>query len=303
MPAPVVGGLRAAATACGASRSAEPGSRRTTHGPWRAGSLLAVRAGGHHRGGAGDHAPAGAAVGRGPGPPPPLAGLRLGSRLEGDPAAAGSLECGLQALLDDLRARSHNPALELEEALDRRCPGLGSELRRAWPDPQPQPGGGAGLLRPARPPRRRPAQPGCRRGGGGAAGRDRAARVPGAAGACGAARAGGAAAGLGTIGWSSPGRLEQGWSGAGERHGRWDGAGSGDGGADGGRGERSSAQGRQAAPERQKVEALAILELSWGLPGRGEGGSPPPGEAPPPGHGGDAEAFRRINAAYQVLIA
>ena len=61
--------------------------------------------------------------------------LRLGSRLEGDPAAGGSLEFGLQALLDDLRARSHNPGLELEEALDRRSPGLGAELRWALSGP------------------------------------------------------------------------------------------------------------------------------------------------------------------------
>ncbi|MFN5696040.1 MAG: hypothetical protein ACK486_03285, partial [Cyanobacteriota bacterium] len=61
--------------------------------------------------------------------------LRLGSRLEGDPAAGGSLEFGLQALLDDLRARSRDPALELEEALDRRSPGLGSELRLALSGP------------------------------------------------------------------------------------------------------------------------------------------------------------------------
>ena len=55
--------------------------------------------------------------------------LRLGSRLEGDPAAGGRLELGLQDLLDQLRANSHDPALELEEALDRRSPGLGTELR------------------------------------------------------------------------------------------------------------------------------------------------------------------------------
>ncbi len=55
--------------------------------------------------------------------------LRLGSRLEGDPAAGGRLELGLQDLLDHLRANSHDPALELEEALDRRSPGLGTELR------------------------------------------------------------------------------------------------------------------------------------------------------------------------------
>jgi len=61
--------------------------------------------------------------------------LRLGSRLEGDPAVGGSLELGLQALLDDLRSRSHNPALELEDALDRRSPGLGAELRWALAGP------------------------------------------------------------------------------------------------------------------------------------------------------------------------
>ena len=55
--------------------------------------------------------------------------LRLGSRLEGDPATGGRLELGLQDLLDHLRANSHDPALELEEALDRRSPGLGTELR------------------------------------------------------------------------------------------------------------------------------------------------------------------------------
>jgi hypothetical protein len=55
--------------------------------------------------------------------------LRLGSRLEGDPAAGGRLELGLHDLLDHLRANSHDPALELEEALDRRSPGLGTELR------------------------------------------------------------------------------------------------------------------------------------------------------------------------------
>lgn len=231
--------------------------------------------------------------------------LRLGSRLEGDPAAAGSLECGLQALLDDLRARSHNPALELEEALDRRCPGLGSELRRALAGP---------------PSRSRAAVRACFALHGPRAAdllsRDAAAVVEELLAAIARLesrarqehaerreraeqqRAWGPSDGRRPGGWS------RGWSGAGERHGRWDGAGSGDGGADGGRGERSSAQGRQAAPERQKVEALAILELSWGASlAAVKAAHRRLVKLHHPDMGGDAEAFRRINAAYQVLIA
>jgi cell division septum initiation protein DivIVA len=241
--------------------------------------------------------------------------LRLGSRLEGDPAAGGSVELGLQALLDDLRSRSHNPALELEDALDRRAPGLGAELRWALAGPasrakaavraafaldgpraadrlsaDPQAVVEELLAAIARlevqvlqeaQARREQAerqqawwrqQDGRRPGG----------RSWGAAGAHADGRAGAREAG-------SDGPRDAGSSRA------W-GAGAGD--------SRGSEQGRQVAPDRQRVEALGILELSWGAPVAAvKAAHRRLVKRHHPDMGGDAESFRRINDAYQLLMA
>ena len=219
--------------------------------------------------------------------------LRLGSRLEGDPAAGGSLECGLQALLDDLRARSQDPALELEEALDRRSPGLGSELRRALAGPASRSRAAVRACFALHGPRAadllsrdaaavveellaaiarlesRARQEHAER-------RERAEQQ----------RAWGQADGRRPGGWSS------GWSGA-----------AGAKGAEAGEG-RSSHNARQAAPDRQRVEALGILELAWGAsPAAVKAAHRRLVKRHHPDMGGDAEAFRRVNAAYQLLIA
>jgi len=241
--------------------------------------------------------------------------LRLGSRLEGDPAAGGCLELGLQALLDDLRSRSHNPALELEEALDRRAPGLGAELRWALAGPASRAKAAvraAFALHGPRAADRFSADPQAvveellaaiarlevqvlqeaqarreqaerqqawwrqqdgRRPGG---------RSWGAAGAHADGRAGAREAG-------SDGPRDAGSSRA------W-GAGAGD--------SRGSEQGRHAAPDRQRVEALGILELSWGASMAAvKAAHRRLVKRHHPDMGGDAESFRRINDAYQLLMA
>jgi len=253
--------------------------------------------------------------------------LRLGSRLEGDPAAGGSLECGLQALLDDLRARSHDPALELEQALDRRSPGLGSELRQALAGPASRSRAAVRACFALHGPRAadllsrdaaavveellaaiarlesRVRQEHAER-------RKRAERQ----------RAWGQSEGQSD--GRRPGARSWGWSGAGgtgdtaganHRRGGSGPAGNGDGngahstassGAGGGRGERSSDQGRQHGPDRQRVEALGILELAWGAsPAAVKAAHRRLVKVHHPDMGGDAEAFRRVNAAYQLLIA
>ena len=245
--------------------------------------------------------------------------LRLGSRLEGDPAAGGCLELGLQALLDDLRSRSHNPALDLEDALDRRSPGLGAELRWALAGPAsrvkaavraafalhgPQAADRLSAdphavveellaaiarlevqVRQEAQARREQAerqqawwrqQDGRRPGG-------RSWGDTGVGGAKDHARAGARDGGSGG---------SQGSSGSGAAPG----AGAGEG--------RSSQNGRQAAPDRQRVEALDILELSWGAPlAAVKAAHRRLVKRHHPDMGGDAESFRRINDAYQLLIA
>lgn len=257
--------------------------------------------------------------------------LRLGSRLEGDPAAGGSLELGLQALLDELRSRSHNPALELEEALDRRSPGLGSELRQALAGPASRAKAAvraAFALHGPQAADRLSADPQAvveellaavarleaqvrqeaqvrreqeerqqawrrqqdvRRPGG------RSWGYTGAGGANADARAGGSGGSRddgSKRAWSagSGGSRSSSGSGADPR------AGAGEG--------RSSQNGRHAAPDRQRDEALAILELAWGASQAAvKAAHRRLVKVHHPDMGGDAEAFRRINAAYQLLIA
>jgi hypothetical protein len=280
--------------------------------------------------------------------------LRLGSRLEGDLADGGSLELGLQALLDDLRSRSHNPALDLEDALDRRSPGLGAELRWALAGPASRVKAAvraafalhgpraadrlsadphavveellAGIarlevqMRQEARVRREQAErqqawwrqqdgrrPGGRSWGGsdaqggwaGAAAGDPRPGETGEGGAKDHARGGaqdGASGGSRDAGsnraWNAGSGGSRGSSGSGAAPG----AGAGEG--------RSSQNGRQAAPDRQRVEALDILELSWGAPlAAVKAAHRRLVKRHHPDMGGDAESFRRINDAYQLLIA
>jgi DnaJ domain len=276
--------------------------------------------------------------------------LRLGSRLEGDPAAGGSLELGLQALLDDLRSRSHNPALELEEALDRRAPGLGAELRWALAGPASRAKAAVRAAFTLHGPRaadrlsadpqgvveellagiarlevqgRQEAQtrreqterqqawwrqqdgrrPGGRSwggaeaqgGGGGPEPSNSRAGDTREAGANAGARDGGPDA-------SRDAGSNRAWSaGSGDSR-RSSGSGGGPGAGEG-EGRRSQ-HGRHAAPDRQRVEALDILELSWGAPlAAVKAAHRRLVKRHHPDMGGDAESFRRINAAYQLLIA
>ena len=258
--------------------------------------------------------------------------LRLGSRHEGDPAAGGSLELGLQALLDDLRSRSHNPALELEDALDRRSPGLGAELRWALAGPasrvkaavraafalhgpraadrlcaDPQAVVEELLVAVARleaqvrqeAQKRREQterqqagwrqQDGRRPGG-------RSWGETGAGGTNADARAGGS-------GGSRDDGSKRAWSAGsgGSRGPSGSGAAPGTGAAGEG---RSSQNGRHAAPDRQRDEALAILELAWGASQAAvKAAHRRLVKVHHPDMGGDAESFRRINDAYQLLIA
>ena len=154
--------------------------------------------------------------------------LRLGSRLEGDPAAGGRLELGLHDLLDHLRANSHDPALELEEALDRRSPGLGTELRWVLAGP---------------------------------ASRQHQAR------------------------WDQENHRQK----QAQRE----------------RQARSQQQAdRERETRRQRAEALIVLELCHGASlAAVKAAHRRLVKCHHPDMGGDAEAFRRINAAYQLLIA
>jgi hypothetical protein len=277
--------------------------------------------------------------------------LRLGSRLEGDPAAGGSLELGLQALLDDLRSRSHNPALELEDALDRRAPGLGAELRWALAGPASRVKAAVRAAFALHGPRaadrlsadpqavveellaaiarlevqvRQEAQtrrqqtqrqqawwrqqdgrrPGGRSwgaggegGGAGAAAGDPRAGGTGADGSKDHSRAG--AQGGGSGGSRDAGSSRAGSAGSGDSRGS-----SGTGAAHGSGEGRRSEHSRQAAPDRQRVEALDILELSWGAPlAAVKAAHRRLVKRHHPDMGGDAESFRRINDAYQLLIA
>lgn len=72
-------------------------------------------------------------------------------------------------------------------------------------------------------------------------------------------------------------------------------------GSDGG--QRSQRAG-QAAPDRQRAEALGILELTWGATRTAvKAAHRRLVKIHHPDMGGDAESFRRINAAYQLLMA
>jgi hypothetical protein len=59
--------------------------------------------------------------------------LRVGASIR----SAGSVSCtGLKGLIEELRRHWADPRSDLEEELDRRVPGLGSELRQALKGPQ-----------------------------------------------------------------------------------------------------------------------------------------------------------------------
>ena len=241
--------------------------------------------------------------------------LRLGSRQEGDPAVGGSLELGLQALLDDLRSRSHNPALELEDALDRRSPGLGSELRWALAGPASRVKAAVRAAFALHGPRaadrlsgdpqavveellagiarleaqvRQEAQ----------TRRERAERQQAWWRQQDGRRPGGRSWGdTGADGANADAR--DGGSG-GSRRSSGSGAAPGAGADEG----RSSQNGRHAAPDRRRDEALAVLELSWGAPLTAvKAAHRRLVKRHHPDMGGDAESFRRINDAYQLLIA
>jgi hypothetical protein len=250
--------------------------------------------------------------------------LRLGSRLDDDPAAGGSVELGLQALLDDLRSRSHNPALELEDALDRRASGLGAELRWALAGPASRAKAAVRAAFALHGPRaadrlsadpeavveellagiarleaqlRQETQAGREQAERQQAwwrqqdGRRPGGRSWGAAGAHADGRAGARDAGSSRA-WSAGSGDSRRSSGSGGGPG----AGAGEG--------RSSEQGRQVAPDRQRVEALGILELSWGAPVAAvKAAHRRLVKRHHPDMGGDAESFRRINDAYQLLMA
>jgi len=221
--------------------------------------------------------------------------LRLGSRLEGDPAVGGSVELGLQALLDDLRSRSHNPVLELEDALDRRAPGLGAELRWALAGPASRVKAAVRAAFALHGPRA-------------------ADRLSGDPQAVVEELLAGIARLEAQVRQEAQTRREraerqQAWwrQQDGRRPGgrSWGDTGADGANADAGAGEgRSSEQGRQAAPDRRRDEALAVLELSWGAPLTAvKAAHRRLVKRHHPDMGGDAESFRRINAAYQLLIA
>ncbi len=192
--------------------------------------------------------------------------LRLGSRLEGDPAAGGRLELGLHDLLDHLRANSHDPALELEEALDRRSPGLGTELRWVLAGPasrQHQARWDQENHRQKQAQRERQARSQQQ------ADRERETRRQQEA-------------------WRQRAARRQQESRRNARQ-SW-----GD----------SQQNARQAGPDRQRAEALIVLELSHGASlAAVKAAHRRLVKCHHPDMGGDAEAFRRINAAYQLLIA
>jgi hypothetical protein len=257
--------------------------------------------------------------------------LRLGSRLEGDPAAGGCLELGLQALLDDLRSRSHNPALELEDALDRRSPGLGAELRWALAGPASRVKAAvraafalhgpraadrlsddpqavveellAGIARLEAQVRQEAQTRREQTERQQAWWRQQDGRRPGGR-SWGDSGVGGANAEAGEAG--SGGSRDAGssraWSAGSDGSRRSSGSGAAPG-AEAGEG-RSSQNGRHAAPDRQRDEALAILELAWGASQAAvKAAHRRLVKRHHPDMGGDAESFRRINDAYQLLIA
>ncbi len=225
--------------------------------------------------------------------------LRLGSRLEGDPAVGGRLELGLQDLLDHLRANSHDPALELEEALDRRSPGLGTELRWVLAGPASRVKAAVRAAFALHGPRAA----------------DRLSSNPQtvvdellAA----IAELEAAARRQHQARWDQENhrqqqaqreqqarsqqqadreretrRQQEAWR---QREAR--------------RRQESQGNARQAGPDRQRAEALIVLELSQGASlAAVKAAHRRLVKCHHPDMGGDAEAFRRINAAYQLLIA
>jgi hypothetical protein len=68
--------------------------------------------------------------------------------------------------------------------------------------------------------------------------------------------------------------------------------------------QESQSNARQTGPDRQRAEALIVLELSHGASlAAVKAAHRRLVKCHHPDMGGDAEAFRRINAAYQLLIA
>lgn len=198
--------------------------------------------------------------------------LRLGSRLDGDPAAGGRLELGLQDLLDHLRANSHDPDLELEEALDRRSPGLGTELRWVLAGP--------------------------------------ASRVKAAVRAAFALHGPRAADRLSsnpqTVVDELLAAIAELEAAARRQHqARWDQENHRQQQAQRERQARSQQQAdRERETRRQRAEALIVLELCHGASlAAVKAAHRRLVKCHHPDMGGDAEAFRRINAAYQLLIA
>ena len=221
---------------------------------------------------------------------------------------------GLRALVEDLRRHSWNPRLSLEEDLDRRSPGLGSELAEAlrgphsrvrwavraafalygprameWLSEEP--------LRVVVELRQRIAQlehpP-----AGGAAGTRRGTRTANTSGSDGPAAdpwpAG--AAGQGDQGRQRRGPGQSGGHGASQEQRHRDAGG-------GHRRQGSRPEPAVPGPDTHR-HALALLGL--------EAGATPPAikrayrrlaKAHHPDLGGDAEAFRRLEAAYRLLIA
>jgi len=105
--------------------------------------------------------------------------------------------------------------------------------------------------------------------------------------------------------WGWNGAEAQGGSGGAEAGpGREEQAGAGGAGQAGSPGGRRAGQTRQTAPDRQRAEALGILELSSGASRAAvKAAHRRLVKLHHPDMGGDAEVFRRINAAYQLLIA
>ena len=72
----------------------------------------------------------------------------------------------------------------------------------------------------------------------------------------------------------------------------------------GGRRTQGSQQAGPPTPDRQRDEAFGILELTWGASRDAvKAAHRRLVKLHHPDMGGDAESFRRINAAYQLLIA
>ena len=216
---------------------------------------------------------------------------------------------GLRALIEEQRRHWWNPALELEQELDRRCPGLGAELAAAlrgphsrgrwavraafalygqrapeWLAEEPQRVVEELLRRVERLEQRQARSPGA--GAGAADGRRRGTRTEnhtdngtgaGSAGARGRGSAGG-----------RDGRGGSGGPGGSSR-------------SDAGRGQQQSRRARPSSDPR--LEALQLLGLE---PGASLAAIKRAyrrlAKAHHPDLGGDVEAFHRLDAAYRLLI-